>query len=178
MTDESKAKRSAEHIWHVWMNSRNIYNDHIHLFKDMLQFLSYGHVKIAEAYDGRLPILHQQCSRQAPVPIKENALRCCLEAMDVTKCPILLSLKAVYDTEKARIYPFNEELANPELQQSDEQLYRLMANTCAWHIFTEASKSNRFIDHTEGFLTDEGDRMFWGNVYDSLASGDPDEEAG
>ena len=172
---EDRSRRSADHIWHVWMNSRNNYEDHIYLFKDMLQFLSYGHKKIAEAYEGKLPVLHQQCSHSRPESIQNNRLRCCLEGKDVTECPILLGPKAKYDEEAARIYPFNGEQAYPELAANQEQLYRLMAQTCALHIFTEITTNKKFVDHTEGFLTDEGDRMFWQNVYRSM--GDTDNES-
>lgn len=81
MSDEAREKREADHLWHVWMNRRNFgrpdkspHEHSLYEFKDMLQFLDYGHVVIQNAFEGKLSKVHRQCSRTAPVEIKENVL--------------------------------------------------------------------------------------------------------
>lgn len=173
MNNEKKQQRDANWMWHVWMNRQNKIGDDnwdhsMYEFKNMLEFLEYGHISIREAFEGNLRKVHQQCSRQAPVEIKENSLRCCSENVDVTKCPLLLSLKAVFEEEK---------LHHPV---PDGLLYRTMAKTCAWHIHKVACgipNKHWGCDTSEGYLKDESDRMFWSNIYESMASScDPDDE--
>jgi hypothetical protein len=45
--------------------------------------------------------------------------------------------------------------------------------TCAAHILEECGK--RLIDTTEGYLMTEDDKMYWINVYSSMAEPNPDE---
>lgn len=170
MQDEARDKRNADHLWHVWMNRRNFnrksespHEHSLYEFKDMLQFLGYGHEVIAQAFEGRLSKTHRQCSRQAPVEIKENVLKCACEGVDVTKCPILLSLKQTFDDNKMHY------------DVPVEHLYRTMAKTCAWHTYKVScgiEEKGFRIDTSEGYLLDESDRMFWRNVYDSLSQDD------
>lgn len=174
MSDDGRSKREADHLWHVWMNRRNFdrpgkspHEHSLYEFKHMLQFLDYGHVVIGNAFEGKLPKVHQQCSHQAPMEIKENALRCACEGQDVTKCPILLSVKAVFDDNKAHY------------DVPVEQLYRTMAKTCAWHTYKVSCgvEEGPFkIDTSEGYLLDESDRMFWSTVYNNMADAGEEEE--
>lgn len=92
-TDPTKDKRNADHLWHVWINRRQeelrkadpeAKHEHsLYEFKDILQFLEYGHVLIAKAFEGNLGKTHQQCSHQAPVEIKENVLKCACMGQNV-----------------------------------------------------------------------------------------------
>jgi hypothetical protein len=74
--------------------------------------------------------------------------------------------------------PFNGEKFYSDVD--DEQLYRLMAKTCAWHIYHEAcgiQDGHRLrVDTSEGHLLTVGDRMFWDRVYSSMAGTCPDED--
>ena len=174
----------VDHIWHVWMNQRKAYSSDdpfergLYEFKSLVQFLEYGHQQIQRAYEGKLRTTHQQCSRTAPEPIKENRLKCCLNGTDVTECPILLSLKETAEKERQPL-TFRDG-TKFDRHVSDEEVYRLMARTCAWHIFAKAIGSTsgwHGIDTTEGYLMDESDRMFWRNVlYESMAASDPYDE--
>lgn len=171
-----------DHIWHVWINKRQSERgkdeprEHsLYEFKNMLQFLTYGAQQIKEAFEGKLPQTHRQCSRQPVEQLKVlNVLKCSREGVDVTKCPILLSLRDSYDAEFQRVYPFNGKKAYPDL--SPDEVYGLMAKTCAWHIYEEACgvpKDHHFsIDTSMGYLMDETDRMFWDRVHSSMAMTD------
>ncbi len=171
-----------DHIWHVWINKRQQerndqakWEHSLYEFKTMLQFLTYGAKQIRTAFEGLLPQTHQQCSHQ---PVEQlpvlNTLKCSREGIDVTKCPILLSLRETFEAERTRIYPFNGKAANPDLKP--EAVYDLMAKTCAWHIYTEATgtpEGHHFsIDTSMGYLLDETDRIFWDRVHSSMAMSD------
>lgn len=162
----SKDTRDAEHLWHVWINRRQSErNDHakwehsLYEFKNMLQFLTYGAKQIQGAFEGKLPQTYRQCSHQ---PVEQlpvlNVLKCSREGEDVTKCPILKSLSAVFD-EETKTLPRSV-------------LYDLMAKTCAWHIYTAATGTpdgHYFsIDTSMGYLLDETDRMFWDRVHSNM----------
>lgn len=47
-----------------------------------------------EEREGALPQTHQQCSQQAPVPVKGNHLTCC-KGMKTRECPHLLALEKI-----------------------------------------------------------------------------------
>lgn len=162
----SKENNTAFHLWHCWMNNLNenkaggdTFDHSVYEFKNMLQFLEYGHKSIQEAFEGRLPMVHQQCSHSTPVKLESNTLRCACEGIDVTQCPMLLGIKKEFDEYREKV--------------PDEQLYRVMANTCAWHSYKVCCGINGKRSYqcglSEGYLLDGSDRMFWRNVYDSLA---------
>lgn len=149
---------NMDYVWHLWLNRwsrENGHNSSMYKFKQMLNFLKYGWVLLEKAFTGTLPTVHQQCSHSTPEKIVENKLLCVL-GKNVCECPFLLSIKATCESQ-------------PEHSKVTEQeMYQIMANTCAWHIFTESQK--RFVDTSGGWLTDESDRMYWRNVYENLAS--------
>lgn len=94
--------------------------------------------------ENALPQTHQQCSMQAPVPVKDNHLMCC-QGVKTRECPHLLALEKI-------------ERCTPE------DVDTAKAWTCATHIVSEGG------DHTgEGYLLRVDDRMFWDNVHASLA---------
>ena len=97
--------------------------------------------------DNALPQTHQQCSKQAPVPVKDNHLSCCL-GVKTRECPHLLAL---------------EKLDRCEPADSDTA----KAWTCAAHIASQGGDPAN-----EGYLLRVDDRMFWDNVYSSLAHED------
>lgn len=168
-----------DHIWHVWINKRqnergyDKWEHSLYEFKSMLQFLTYGAKQIQTAFENRLPQTHRQCSHQ---PVEQlpvlNTLRCSRGGVDVTQCPILLSLRESFEEERTRVYAFNDEPANPDLKS--EAVYDLMAKTCAWHIYTEATgtpEGHHFsIDTSMGYLMDETDRIFWDRVHSNMAA--------
>lgn len=180
MEFDGKTESSLDHIWHTWMNQYGAGDDPIgrmaphslYEFKSLIQFLRYGHTQIQEAFEGKLSTQHRQCSRSLPVPILDNKLKCCL-GKDVTECPILKSLAARFDENVERSYPWNGEKAYPHI--SKDHLYVLMARTCAWHIFSSVTKASNDwsgIDTSEGYLLDEGDRMYWSTLYANMAGSD------
>lgn len=97
--------------------------------------------------ENALPQTHQQCSMQAPVPVKDNHLSCCL-GVKARECPHLLALEKI-------------ERATPE--DVDEA----KAWTCAAHIVSQGGDRMG-----EGYMLRVDDRMFWDNVYSSLAQTD------
>ena len=94
--------------------------------------------------ENALPQTHQQCSMQAPVPVKDNHLKCC-KGVKTRECPHLLALEKI-----ERCKPADIDTAK--------------AWTCAAHI---ASTGGDMMG--EGYLLRADDRMFWDNVYASLA---------
>lgn len=174
--DRGRDKRNADHLFHVWINRRQSalkkadpdhHHEHsLYEFKDILQFLEYGHTLIQRAFEGKLDTTHQQCSHQAPVPIKNNVLKCACMGQEVTTCPMLLGLKTVFEEDKAHY------------DIPVEHLYRTMAKTCAWHsykISCNVPEGAWGCDLSEGVLMDESDRMFWSNVYSSLSQSDEED---
>lgn len=100
--------------------------------------------------ENALPQTHQQCSMQAPVPVKNNYLTCC-KGVKTRECPHLLALETI-----KRCTPADIDTAK--------------AWTCAAHI---VSTDGDIMG--EGFLLRADDRMYWDNVYDSLSHGGRDE---
>lgn len=167
-------RRDADHIWHVWLNRRNTsaaeFDHSMYEFKSMLEFLSYGAGRIEKAYTGTLPTVHRQCSHSSPEAISCNKLTCSF-GRDVTQCEILVSIKNTFDDERQRTLG---KLGKPYAEVPDSEMYRVMANTCAWHMYTEPLRGGQHIDTSEGWLTDVSDRMFWDRVYTSMAAADGD----
>jgi hypothetical protein len=173
--DEGTLRQQANHIWHVWLNRRNTagqFDHSMYEFKSMLQFLAYGHEQIEKAFTGNLRTIHRQCSHSLTEKIPCNKLSCAF-GTDVTKCEILVSIKTTFQAERERECG---KLGKHYDSVPDSEMYRVMANTCAWHMFTEPLKNGTFLDTSEGWLTDVSDRMFWDRVYSSLAARDPDDE--
>lgn len=99
--------------------------------------------------ESALPQTHQQCSMQAPVPVKDNHLSCCL-GVRTRECPHLLALEKI-----ARCTPEDVDAAK--------------AWTCGTHIVSRGGDRAR-----EGYLLTVSDRMFWSSVYESMAQVDPE----
>jgi len=177
---------SLDHIWHVWINRRqdgakkdNPSHKHEHSlyeFRSMLQFLTYGRKQIQDAFEGKLPTTHKQCSHSPTIPIINNVLKCSL-GKEVVTCPILLQLKATFDEKIASVYPLNGEKAYPDVPP--ETVYGLMAKTCAWHIYGKSCNVTENwggVDTSMGYLMDTSDRMFWDRVHENMSMTDPDDE--
>lgn len=94
--------------------------------------------------ENALPQTHRQCSMQAAVPVKDNYLTCC-KGVKTRECPHLLALEKI-----ARCTPDDIDTAK--------------AWTCAAHIVSEGGDIMN-----EGYLLRVDDRMFWDNLYASLA---------
>ena len=174
---------SALHIWHAWMNRRNEerakageeFDHSIYRWKDALNFAEYGHKRIQQAFEGTLPTTHKHCSLSPTEKVENNKLVCCL-GQEVPTCPMLLSIKTLHEEYWTR--PVVEcsgydpgEYYRKEVKP--ENMYRTMAKTCAWHVYEESRK--RFIDSSEGFHLDEGDRRFWQRTYESMATPELDQ---
>lgn len=177
MTAESKHRRSADHIWHVWMNqfsdiertSGREFPHSLYEFKSLLEFLSYGDSIIAKAFTGKLATTHQQCSRTAPEPIEGNCATCCL-GKEVTSCEILVSIKSTFDSERERECGV---LGKHYAGVPDSEMYRVMAQTCAWHIYktvVDGKEGWHGVDTSEGHILTKSDRMFWDRVYSSMSA--------
>lgn len=150
--DDWRERWRMDHEWHVAINAYTFPNligkaDYPSFMyeaksaKDEIRRLPY---LFKMEREGNLPTEHQQCSRKAPVPIPKNELTCCLGV----KCASCLHLKAL---EAAKITP--------------EQLDQAKAWTCVTHVLMSGG------DHAkEGYILTTSDRMYWENVYQSMAS--------
>ena len=91
----------VDHIWHTWINKRQQnrgkdapWEHSLYEFKSMLQFLSYGAQQIKTAFEGKLPQIHQQCSRQPVEQLKVlNVLKCSREGRDGQSAPSCFPFK-------------------------------------------------------------------------------------
>ena len=161
--------KHGDHIWHVFINKLCAEkHDHtIYEFKSMIEWLEYGHEKIAQAFEKRLPSSHQQCSRTEPEPIPASTLTCAV-GKNVLECEILASLRAVVDEHKAMDRGYYADF-------TDADMYRLMSFTCAWHILKKSTRMQDGwggVDTSEGYMQDTSDRMFWERVYRSMGAND------
>lgn len=172
--------RDMDHLFHVWINQRQderrnageSWEHDLYEWKDALQELRRLPQWLRRARTGMLPTLHQQCSHSAPEPITDNRLTCA-PGVDVVACPILKSLYASFEDQRTDGAPYTGEPHYPDLTADDGD--EIAARVCTWHIFTEQFRrilsGQGFIDTSEGYVQDEGDRMYWRNVYDSLSQG-------
>ena len=175
----AELSRQADHIWHVWMNKysteQSKWPHSLYEFKSLLEFLQWGWKRLEQAFTANLPTEHQQCSLSPVEPIKENILKCCLGA-ECVKCDILLGLKATFDDERNRTRGVLGKFYD---QVPETEVYKRMANTCAWHIYTKTcgivDEGFHGVDTTEGHLMDTGDRMYWDRLYQSLSQTDDGE---
>ncbi len=100
----------------------------------------------ADERNHKLRTTHKQCSHQEAVPVTDNHLKCCL-GKECRKCPHLLALDKMTDS-------------------TDEEIDNTKAWTCASHIVWQGGDTMG-----EGYLLTVCDRMYWDNVYNSLAGG-------
>lgn len=184
--------KHGDHLWHCWINRRQdqlreeakakgddpmkTWEKSLYEFKHLIDWLRYGHDRIASAFEKRLPKTHQQCSLSAVEEVSENVLKCCIGEVVVT-CPILQSLREEVDKQRSWKMPNGEQFYK---DFTDADLYRLMSFTCGWHIYTKATGTptgHHFsIDTSEGYMLDVTDRMFWDRLYRNMAGPQPDDD--
>lgn len=172
--------RDMDHLFHVWINARQdarrdegeSWEHDLYEWKAALQELRRLPGWLRRARTGTLPTIHVQCSHSEPEKIANNRLTCAL-GVDVTACPILTSLYASFEAQRTHVAAYNGEPSYPDLTADDGD--EIAARVCTWHIFTEQMRrtlsGQAQIDTSEGYVQDEGDRMYWSNVYDSLRRG-------
>ena len=142
------------HEWHVavnrhseaWKNGGNKWETMRFMYeaKSMADDVPRMVMLFRQERENALPQTHQQCSMQAPVPVKDNHLSCC-KGVKTRECPHLLALGKI-----ERCTPDDVDTAK--------------AWTCAAHI---VSTGGDFLG--EGYLLRVDDRMFWDNMHASLA---------
>ncbi len=99
---------------------------------------------------GELAAQHHQCSHDHQgQEVPDNHLTCCL-GVECRSCPHLAALDAA--------------------ELSDEERDTAKAWTCAAHIVSQGGDQAR-----EGYILTTDDQMYWSNLYQSLAAGDPDD---
>lgn len=144
-----------------WHSALNRYVEDKGLHRDSFPHIMYEAKRLSDEVprmamlfkmerEGKLPKIHRQCSHSLPEKVEDNHLTCCL-GVECRACPMLLAL------EKA------------ELIEDDIDLAK--AWTCGTHILAEGNR----LDTSEGYILTTDDRMYWDNVYDSLASVDYDD---
>lgn len=166
---------AADQSFHIWINKRqeerrqskgpweaDLY-EWMHAEREMRRLP----VWLKRARSGALPTAHQQCSHSAPEAIEENHLVCAL-GQDVTTCPILASLYTSFEQDLAREEALHQRNGMAKRLHPDDADV-LAARVCCWHIFMEKQR-HPHIDTSEGYVQDESDRRFWGNVYRSLGA--------
>lgn len=149
-----RTKYPMAHEWHVavnrhqdaqraagkdWGEARFMY-EAMHLADEVPRMV----MLFQQERENALPKTHQQCSMQAPVPVKDNHLSCCL-GIKTRECPHLLALEKI-----ERCAPDDVDAAK--------------AWTCAAHIVSQGGDRMN-----EGYMLRVDDRMFWDNVYANLA---------
>ena len=150
-----RLKYPLSHEWHVAVNShsdewRKAGNDwgamrFMYEAKSMADEVPRMVMLFKAEREKTLPQMHKQCSMQDAVPVKDNHLSCCL-GVKARECQHLLALEKL-----ERCTPDDVDVAK--------------AWTCAAHIVSQGG------DHAnEGYMLRVDDRMYWDNVYASLAS--------
>jgi hypothetical protein len=142
-----------DHEWHVSINKaadvlRDKGEKHPHYMyeaKTMADEVPRMIMIFKDEREKKLPQKHQQCSKQELEEIKNNHLSCCL-GVKCSECPSLLALESI-----ERVKP--------------EDIDTAKAWTCAAHIVSRGGDTMG-----EGYLMTVGDRMYWDNVYSSLAN--------
>jgi hypothetical protein len=161
--DLQRRQRAIDHAWHVAINEYHYPKDGgpplsehagwMYEAKTLSQEVPRLVLLFGKARRGELAQEHRQCSRSEPEPLPvPNELTCCL-GVKCAACPQLLALER---TEGA----------------ASEDIDRIKAWTCAAHIASEGGDVAR-----EGYVLTTDDRMFWDNVYESMAMQNPDDEA-
>lgn len=146
-----RLNHTLSHEWHVainrhaapMMNRRDEWPRFMYEAKTAADEVPRMVMLFRQEREQTLPQTHQQCSMQAPVPVKDNHLTCC-KGVKTRECPHLLALEKI-------------ERCTPE------DVDAAKAWTCAAHII---STGGDFMG--EGYLLRVDDRMFWDNVHASL----------
>lgn len=176
-------RSTINHAFHVWINQRaeerrrnsEPFEHDLYEWKNMLMELERLPLWLKRARTGHMPTAHQQYLHSAPEAIAENRLVCAL-GTDVSTCPILASLYATFReqaaaravwAEKMRA-KFGEDYQAPIEQLTEDDADVVGARVCTWHIFMSTLKAPA-IDTSEGYVQDESDRRFWGNLYASMS---------
>jgi hypothetical protein len=144
------------HAWHVAINQFNWpklgkeWAGFMYDAKDLADEVARMALLFQQERTNGLRTIHQQCSRSEPVKLKENFLSCCL-GKRCSQCPFLQALEVA--------------------ELPAEEIDKAKAWTCAAHILMEKGKQ-QFLDTSEGYILTEDDKLYWSNVYASLAAGD------
>ena len=158
---DDKAVRNAEHEWHVQINRAS---DSIGY--DKMRWM-YSAKHLAEEArrlprlfkaerEGTLRKVHHQCSYDKEgKSVPDNHLTCCL-GVECRNCEFLRAI------ETPAIEP--------------EMLDQIKAWTCIAHILHQNGASGDHVDMSEGMILTTDDRMFWDNVYESMAASDEEPE--
>jgi len=144
------AFRNFTHRWHVAINAfhhgpeRREHRSWMYEAKDAAGEVHRLPLLFAMEREGRLPAIHQQCSRSESEPIVDNHLTCCL-GVRCSECPELLAVDA--------------------MEGSPEDKDTAKAWTCVTHIISKGGDPAK-----EGYILTVDDRMFWERTYANLAS--------
>lgn len=149
MTDRIDERMA--HEWHVAINQHNRKGgkglaSFMYEAKTMADEVPRMVMLFCAERTDALPNSPKQCSMTPAVQVKDNHLSCCL-GVKCRECPELLAL------EKMERPPGDIDIAK--------------AWTCAAHIVSKGGDIMR-----EGYLLRVDDRMYWDNVYSSLAQGE------
>lgn len=154
MRPDPRLPREADHPWHVAINAHSQAVGYptmrwMYTAKQMADEVPRLALLFARERLGQLPVIHHQCSRDVQgEAVADNHLTCCL-GVECRACPHLMAIDAV--------------------PRPDEERDVMKAWTCATHILTAPT-----CDASEGFVLTEDDKMYWQNVYASLAEGSGD----
>ena len=151
-----RLKYPLNHEWHVsinkHVNSPEMHkgNEFMYEAKNMADEVPRMIMLFKDERLGKLAKKHKQCSKQEPEEIKENHLSCC-KGVKCSECPQLLALESI-----ERVEP--------------EDIDTAKAWTCAAHIVSTGGDMAK-----EGYLMTVSDKMYWANVYESLAQSHEDK---
>lgn len=139
------------HRWHVALNRGSALADFrswsfMYEAKNAAEELPRLALLFRLEREGKLATAMRSCSHSEPVAVPENHLACCLGTV-CRECPFLRALDAAELSDAERDYA--------------------KAWTCVTHIIASGGDTAR-----EGYIMTVDDRMFWDNLYASLAGGD------
>ena len=159
MTDRipQRLDHSFDHRWHVGINRyhgvgsdlpRNEYAPWMYEAKSLADEVPRMALLFGMERRGELAKHHHQCSHDHEgQKVEDNHLTCCL-GVKCRECPFLLALDAA--------------------ELSDDERDTAKAWTCGTHVVASGGDQAK-----EGYLLTVDDRMYWQNLYESLASEPP-----
>lgn len=158
MTREEMLERSGMiYAWHGRINDYIVtspdFNEMRFMYQAKNAFVEVERIQglFKSERSGELKKVHVQCATMGSPPeeVKDNHLTCSL-GVECRKCPFLLALENKGDSNRLK----------------DEQVDEIKAWTCVAHILSKGGDTTG-----EGFILTEDDRMYWNNIYASLARG-------
>ena len=166
--------REVDHEWHCAINALNVPHEakpegfdpakdgkhFMYEAKHLAQEVPRMALLFAMERRKKLAKHHRQCSHDhVGEDVPDNHLSCCL-GVECRTCPFLATIDTVQTRRDYSVKP------SVDVPITDEERDVMKAWTCAAHIAMRGGDTAN-----EGYMLTVDDRMYWDNLYESLAHG-------